>query len=67
MNHLLYVEEYENSEEAGALYEEAFRGEHFSTEIELCSNGLLLVQGEEICKIPENEEKISWEEMYLIV
>ena len=67
VNRLLYVEEYESSQEADALYEEAFRGEPFSTELELCADGRLLIEKEEYRKIPLDEEKIPWEEMYLIV
>ena len=67
MNRLLFVEEYDHSDEVEALYEEAFRGEQFSTKLELCSDGTLLVHGEKRCVVPLDEEKIAWEEMYLIV
>lgn len=67
MNRLLFVEEYDHSDEVEALYEEAFRGEQFSTKLELCSDGTLLVHGEKRCVVPADEEKIAWEEMYLIV
>ena len=67
MNRLLFVEEYDHSDEVEALYEEAFRGEQFSTKLELCSDGTLLVHGEKRCVVPLDEEKIAWEEVYLIV
>ena len=67
MNRLLFVEEYDHSDEVEALYEEAFRGEQFSTKLELCSDGTLLVHGEKRCVVPAGEEMIPWEEMYLIV
>ena len=67
MNRLLFVEEYDHSDEVEALYEEAFCGELFSTNAELCSDGTLLIHGEKRCVVPLDEEKIAWEEMYLIV
>ncbi|MGN0405077.1 MAG: DUF58 domain-containing protein [Bariatricus sp.] len=67
MNRLLFVEEYDDQDEVEALYDEAFRGENFSTKVELCSDGTLLVQGEKRCVVPSDEEKIAWDEMYLIV
>ena len=67
MNRLIFVEEYDNADEVEALYEEAFCGELFSTNAELCSDGTLLIHGEKRCVVPLDEEKIAWEEMYLIV
>lgn len=63
---LLYVENYENTKEVEVQYDEAFRGEAFSTIVKLQMDGKMIVDEEEF-NIPVHKGDIQWEQLYLKV
>lgn len=65
LNRLLYMESYR--ENIDSQYEDAFRGVTFSTVVELCTDGTVYVNKEEKMKIPAQEDKVVWEQLYFIV
>ncbi len=65
LNRLLYAKTY--TEDVTIPYEEAFRGTSFSTRIEICTNGSVLVNEEEKVKLSLKQKIQNWDDMYFTV
>lgn len=65
LNHLLYLRPYKNSKQAGAQFDDAFKGVNFSTIVEVRLDGTVKV-GDEIINVTE-KNKIKWENLYFKV
>lgn len=63
LHRLMYVRPYERTDEVQVRYEESFKGESFSTIVNLKTNGIVTV-GEDRVDIPMEKEEIKWEELF---
>lgn len=66
LNRLLYVKTCRDKEDMRGQYDEAFRGEAFSTIVEICTDGSVSV-GEETFHVSMQENKVKWDELYFSV
>lgn len=67
LTRLLFVKPHHDGEHAQSQYEEAFRGEAFSTIVEFRMDGLVLVNAEEHTKIPQDQDSIKWDAFFFTV
>lgn len=63
LNRIMFVKLNQNIEEAKCRYEEAFRGEDFSTVVILKTDGTVSI-GEETIMIPVENKEIVWDKLY---
>lgn len=63
---LLYVENYDNSEEVRVQFKDEFKGVEFSSIIELKMNGTISI-GEQEINVPIQKNKVNFEQLYLKV
>lgn len=67
LNRLLFAVPYEKQDKIQNIFEEAFRGEAFSTKVEFRLDGTVWMEEEEKMKLPLEEEKVMWNELFFTV
>lgn len=66
LNRLLFVKLCRDKEEMEGQYEEAFRGETFSTVVEIRADGTVKT-GEEEIRVPVSHGRVEWDSLYFTV
>ena len=66
LNRITLIRICEDKENMDIMYREAFRGENFSTIVEIKNDGVVLVNGTQV-EIPRKSENIIWEQLALTV